>query len=127
MAKARANITRKGGRLPKSAGCGLRSNARSRRSAAMRRRPAPCTSRRRNHAALQGPEKNARAPLVFLLLFAWSDASASLRGAQATKQSIPPFRRHGLLRGVYHRASLCADPLARSGVEGARNYATISI
>src|SRR5260370_33671350 len=68
MAKARANITRKAARQPKSAGCGLRSTARSRRSAAMRRRPARCTSRRRSFAALQGPAKNARAPRVFLLL-----------------------------------------------------------
>src|ERR1700730_14638843 len=87
MAKARTNSKRKGGRMAKSAGCGLRSNARPRRSAAMRRRPAPCTSRRRNHAALQGPAKNARAPRVFLLLFAWS-ASRSLSSGGALRRPV---------------------------------------
>ena len=47
-AKAPANITRKAAPRPRSASCGLRSNVRSRRSAARRRPPAPCTSRRRN-------------------------------------------------------------------------------
>src|ERR1700736_920648 len=42
---------------PRSAGYGLRSNARSRRSVAPRRHPAPCTSRRRNNAAASGLTK----------------------------------------------------------------------
>ena len=46
--------------------------------------------------------------------------STSLRGALATKQSIPPFARlDGLLRGACHPAALCADRVARNDPEGA--------
>jgi hypothetical protein len=46
--------------------------------------------------------------------------STSLRGALATKQSIPPFARlDGLLRGAYHPAALRADRVARNDPEGA--------
>jgi hypothetical protein len=48
--------------------------------------------------------------------------STSLRGALATKQSIPPFARlDGLLRGACHPAALCADRVARNDPEGARH------
>src|SRR6266404_9251307 len=40
--------------------------------------------------------------------------ATSLRGAEATKQSILPLWPHGLLRGACHRAAPCADPLARN-------------
>jgi hypothetical protein len=46
--------------------------------------------------------------------------STSLRGALATKQSIPPFARlDGLLRGACHPAALRADRVARNDPEGA--------
>ena len=46
--------------------------------------------------------------------------STSLRGALATKQSIPPFARlDGLLRGACHPAARCADRVARNDPEGA--------
>jgi hypothetical protein len=39
---------------------------------------------------------------------------SSLRGTLATKQSSSCFAAAGLLRGVYHRAALRADPWARN-------------
>ena len=46
--------------------------------------------------------------------------STSLRGALATKQSIPPFARlDGLLRGACHPAALRADRVARNDPERA--------
>ena len=41
-------------------------------------------------------------------------AVAKQAKAEATKQSIVPVRRDGLLRGACHRAALRADPLARN-------------
>jgi alkylhydroperoxidase family enzyme len=41
--------------------------------------------------------------------------------SEATKRSILDLLRDGLLRGVYHRAALCADPLARNDEKGRNN------
>ena len=70
---------------------GARSNARSRRSAARRRHPARCTSRRRNNAAMSRTDKDARAPRVFLLCDCLSSPGwAKDRSSAMTVRLTPP-------------------------------------
>jgi hypothetical protein len=53
----------------------------------------------------------ARAPFLFLIGLSFATRHCEERSDEAIQLAL---RRDGLLRGVYHRAAPCADPVARN-------------